>query len=53
MKKQDIKKDYINLITKSLDTESYIREILLRHIFQDRLLKSESLLSLLEVKFSK
>lgn len=52
LKKQDIEEDHRNLIGKSLNTESYTRDGLLRRIFQDELYASKSLLFLREVSFS-
>ena len=43
LEKQDIKRDDINLVGKSSDTESRIRDGLLRRISQDRFIASELL----------
>ncbi len=53
LEEQDIKGDHRNLVDKSSGTGSYVRDSLSRYTPQDRLLASESLLSLREVKFSK
>lgn len=50
--KQDIKRDHRNLVSKSSDIRSCIKNNLLRCIFQDRYFASESSLSLKEVKSS-
>lgn len=53
LEEQDIKGDYRNLVDKSSDTESHIRNGLSKWTTQDRLFASESLLSLIEIRFSK
>ena len=52
LKEQDIKGDYINLVSKSSDTRSCIKDGLSRHISQDGLLASELSSFLREVRFS-
>lgn len=52
LEEQKIEKDYKNLIGKSLDTESYIKNGLLRYISQVVLLANKLLLSSKEVRFN-
>ncbi len=52
LEEQDIERNYRNLIGKSSDTWSHIKDSLLGHTSQDRLLVSELSLSLREVRFS-
>ncbi len=53
LEEQDIEEDHRNLLGKSLDTRSHVRDGLLGHTLQDRLFISKLLLSLREVRFSK
>ena len=53
LKEQEIEKDYTNLVSKSSDTESYIRDGLSGHTPQDGLFINESFSFLKEVRFSK
>ena len=51
LKKQDIEKDHRNLVDKSLDTKSHLKDNLLSYILQVGLFKSELSSSLKEVRF--
>lgn len=51
LKGQNIEEDHIDLISKSLDTRSCVRDILLWHILQHGLLKNKSSLFLNKLKF--
>lgn len=52
LEKQNIKRDYRDLVSKSLNTGSSARDGLLRRIFSDRLYTSELSSFLIEVSFS-
>lgn len=51
LKEQEIEKDQRNFVRKSLNTESFTREVLSEHIFKAELLASILLLFLKKVKF--
>lgn len=51
LQKQDIEKDYTNLVGKSLNTRSYAKKSLLRYIPQNRLYANELLSFLREISF--
>lgn len=53
LKKQNIEKDYRNLIEKSLDTRNHVKNGLSGYTYQDRLFTYELSLFLKEIKFSK
>ncbi len=52
LEEQDIEEDHRNLVSKSSDTRSYVKDGLSRRTPQDGLLTSESSSSLREVRFS-
>lgn len=52
LKELDIEKNNIDLVSKSLDTESLAKDMLSDRVSQDRLLKSELSPALKEVRFN-
>lgn len=53
LEEQDIEEDHRNLVGKSSDTESCVRDDLSEHTPQDGIFASELLSSFKEVRFSK
>ena len=51
LERQEIERDHINLVSKSLDIKSYIRDGLSGYTPQDRFLVSKSLSFLRKVRF--